>query len=77
MNSPADAVTLKSGLTVPVGTLQRLWAMEDRGIRFEVVADALRAGPSALLNDDDRRFLREAKAEVVAVVRYCDEVVSA
>ena len=65
----SDFVTLRDGATLPVATLQRLWQLEDRGVRFALDDDGcVLAGPSRLLTDDDRAFLRCHKTTVLHVL---------
>jgi hypothetical protein len=66
--SPSDFVTLRNGSVVPVPVLRRLWALEERGVRFRFDDDEVFVGPSRLLGDGDRAFLREHRALVLSLL---------
>ena len=66
--SGSDWVTLKGGLVVPVPFLRRLWALEERGVRFRLDAEDVLVGPTRLLDDADLQYLRQLKALLVSVL---------
>jgi len=68
--SECEYVTLRDGRAVPVPVLQRLWRLEERGVRFRLDddGDGMQVGPSRLLDDNDRAFLREHKAIVLSIL---------
>jgi hypothetical protein len=66
--SGCDFVTLRDGLAVPVPVLQRLWSLEERGVTFRLEDGGMQVGPSRLLDDNDRAFLREHRAIVLSIL---------
>jgi hypothetical protein len=70
MASTSDGfVTMKDGTVLPVPVLQRLWAIEARGLAFRLDdGDDLVVSPGRLLDDSDRAFLREHKATIITIL---------
>jgi hypothetical protein len=66
--SACEYVTLRGGQAVPLAVLRRLWALEERGLRFRLDDDDLLVGPRRLVDDNDRLFLRDHKAIVLSIL---------
>jgi hypothetical protein len=67
--SGSDLVTLRDGQAVPLPVLRRLWSLEERGVTFRLESEGfVEVGPSRLLDDDDRTFLRQHKLILVSIL---------
>jgi hypothetical protein len=69
-----ELVTLKGGVSVSLPALQTLWRLEDRGFLIRADGDALVVRPKSRITPDEDRALREHRAELIALVRYCEGV---
>ena len=70
-------VVLKGGLSVSVAALRALWSFEDRRLIVKVDdRGRLLVGPGAKLTYEDHAVIRVHRAELIALVRYVDEVVA-
>ena len=69
-----DLVTLTGGLSVSLSALRILWDLENRQFAIHVDGDALHIRPGSRLTVDDDRAIRAHREELVALVRYCTEV---
>jgi hypothetical protein len=67
-----ETVTLDGGLTVSLDALRLVWALEGRGVAVRVEGSDIVLWPPALLTDDDVAAVRAMKADVRALVHYCD-----
>ena len=66
-----ELVPLKDGLTLPLSSIARAIDLEIRGFRLRAEPDGrLVVSPGGRLTDDDRRWLREHKADVIAICEY-------
>jgi hypothetical protein len=73
----SETVVLRGGLSVSLPALQLLWALEDRRLTIRLDDDGgLLVGPRTRLTNADRAAIRQHRDELVALVRYCDEVVA-
>jgi hypothetical protein len=71
----SDIVTLKGGLTVSLDALQLLWALEHRQCVIKKGEDGLlEVGPRRLISDTECERIRVHKAELLALVTYCETV---
>ena len=76
-STASEAVVLLGGLSVPLAALQVLWAFEDRGLTIRLDHDGgLLVGPRQQLTVTDRHVIRQRRAELIALVKYCNEVVA-
>jgi hypothetical protein len=73
-SSNPPLVMLKNGLAVPVDALRLLWQLEDRGLHVRRDGDGLAVGPRDHLTDDDRHAIRQHRDELLALVKYCEDV---
>jgi len=73
--SALELVTLTGGMVVPLSALQVLWDLETRGFDLRLDHDGRQAvGPSARINEEDRRLLREHRGALRELVGYCARV---
>jgi hypothetical protein len=64
-------VTLRGGLTIPLGALLLAWSLEDRGAVLMVEQGQLVVdGPSGFLTDEDRGNIRRWREHLKALVAY-------
>jgi hypothetical protein len=68
-------VTLRGGVVASLEVLQRLWALEHRGARFELLEDGrFRVVPIDVLTPEDKSFLRAHRDEARTLLDYEAEV---
>lgn len=73
--SGSDLVCLRGGLVVPVGALQILWALEDRGFTLKRDADGyLVVAPRERLTSADFTAIRRHRNELLALLDYVPPV---
>ena len=69
-----ELIELRGGLTVPLGDLQFLWALETLGMTCEVVADKLRVqGPDGTkpnLSEEDVTYIKARKPHLLALYGF-------
>jgi hypothetical protein len=71
----SDLVVLRGGLTLPTSVVVAALDLESRGFTMRAEPDGrLVTSPGSRLTDVDRRFLAEHKAELLAIVAYCETV---
>ena len=68
-------VVLRGGVVAPVDALRLLWRLEDLGCTVRLDGDGLLVGPRTKLTDHDRAAIVQHRAELIAIVRYCEESV--
>jgi hypothetical protein len=69
-----SSLALKNGPVVSVNALQLLWVLEARGCTVRQAEDgALYAGPRHLIADSEREAIRQHKADLLALIAYCEE----
>jgi hypothetical protein len=69
--SRSDFVTLRGGLTLPLGAVQLALDLEQRGLHLRREdGDVLFVGPRERLTDDDRAGLRRWKRHLLAILEY-------
>ena len=66
--SASDLITMRDGTVLPVPVLRRLWAIEAGGVRFERDGDDVLIGPSSLLTDETRAFVRANKVMILTIL---------
>lgn len=72
-SSDSELLTLKGGLTLPLGVIRRMIEIEAKGGAFTLLADGhFRVLPVSVLTTDDAAFLRAHRALVRSAVAYCD-----
>ena len=75
MTSTASSlITLNGGLTVSLDALQLLLDFESRGCTVKVEEGSLLVGPKWLITNAERDRIRLHKAELLALVDYCETV---
>lgn len=68
-------VTLRGGVTFPIGVIELFLALEDRGLVCEVTrTQRLLVRPATLLTEADADAIRHHKHALIALVRYTDQV---
>lgn len=68
-----ELVTISAGLVVPLPALKLLWALEDRGLDIKLDTDAaLLVGPRRALSEADKRFIRQYREPLRALVAHCE-----
>ena len=70
-----ETVTLKDGLIVSLDALKLGWDLEARGFHVRLAEDGgLLVSPRSRIGADDDAAIRQHKAELIALARYCDQV---
>jgi len=73
--SATEFVTLRGGVCVPLGALQLLWGLENRGFRITVdTTGFLVVAPRAQLTAEDDHAIRHHRDALLALVQYCERV---
>mgnify|MGYP001608198404 CR=1 FL=1 len=73
-SGPAESVTLKNGVVVPLEALRLGWSLEERGVQFSVDGDELVLVPPDLVRPEEVPQLRHYCRALIELVIYCDEV---
>jgi len=72
-----EAITLRGGLTVSLEALQLAWSLEERGVQVTLSDDdGLVVRPRSQITPSDDQAIRQYRDELIALVRYCDQVVA-
>ena len=72
-----EAITLRGGLTVSLEALQLAWSLEERGVQVTLSDDhGLVVRPRSQITPSDDQAIRQHRDELIALVRYCDQVVA-
>jgi hypothetical protein len=69
-----SAVVLRGGVSVPLSALRLLWDLEARGFSLTQDGEALMVAPRSRLNTEDDAAIRQHRDELLALVRYCEDV---
>jgi hypothetical protein len=73
--SAPETIVLKGGTVISLPALRVLWDLEARGLDIRLGTDGrILVGPNALLDDTDRDLIRQHKAELIRLVRYCEAI---
>jgi hypothetical protein len=73
LTTAPELVTLKGGITVSLAALKLLWHLEDTGLHVRLDdAGGLVVGPRSRITLADDALIREYKAELIQLVRYCE-----
>jgi hypothetical protein len=72
--SASEFVRLSNGAYVPIVALRMLWRLENNGLSFRLDGEDLIVNPRGLFSDRDRLLVKEHKPDIVAIVRYCEEL---
>jgi hypothetical protein len=69
--SNSEFVTMRGGLTLPIGALRLAWDLELRGLHLAVDGvDVLSVGPGDRLTENDRALIRQWKWHLLAMLAY-------
>ena len=72
-----EAITLRGGLTVSLPALQLAWSLEERGVQVTLSDDdGLVVRPRSQITPSDDQAIRQYRDELIALVRYVDQVVA-
>lgn len=75
MAMASDLITLRGGSVLPASAIIGALDLEARGFTMRAEPDGrLVTSPGSRLTEADRRFLAEHKAELLAIVAYCETV---
>ena len=67
--TPDSFITMRDGSVLPVPVLQRLWALEARGLKFRLdPGDDVVVSPGRLLDDSDRAFVTANKRLIITIL---------
>jgi hypothetical protein len=72
MASSETLLTLRDGLVASVTAPRLLWSLEDRGFEVVPVPSGLRVQPVQSLTPEDVATIRAYRAELIALVSYCE-----